>query len=120
MAGRKIKDSADARKCLSAAAASGLTDVEWARKRGIDGRSLNAWRMNLARRGAALGPRRKRTSKGKSGPARLVELVAAPGAASAEASPARYVVWCGELTVELDERFEDATLRRLLRVVSSC
>lgn len=120
MAGRKIKDAADARRCLSAAAGSGLTDVEWARKRCIDGRSLNAWRMNLERRGAALGPRRERTSKRKLGPVRLVELVAAPSATSAEASPARYVVRCGELAVELDERFEDATLRRLLRVVASC
>jgi hypothetical protein len=28
----------------------GLTAGEWAREHGIDGRSLNAWRMNLARR----------------------------------------------------------------------
>jgi len=116
MAGRKIKDAADARRCLSAAGASGLSDVEWARKRGVDGRSLNAWRMNLARRGALLGPRPKR----RSGPAQLVELVAAPGAEAADGSATQYVVRCGELSVEVDEGFEDATLRRLLLVVASC
>ena len=119
MAGRKIKDAADARRCLSAAAASGLTHVEWARKRGIDGRSLNAWRMNLERRGAVLGPRQEGSSKPKSDPVRLVELVAAPSGSAVAMAPARYVVRCGELAVELGEDFEDATLRRLLRVVSS-
>ena len=50
MAGRKIRDGADARTSLAAAAESKVSRAEWARQQGIDGRSLNAWRLNLARR----------------------------------------------------------------------
>jgi hypothetical protein len=108
MAGRKVRDAADARACLDAAEASGLTRAAWARQQGIDGRSLNAWHNNLARR-----------ASGESSPAtmRLVELVPTAHAAPA---PVRYVVRCGEFAVEVDARFEDETLARLLRVVSSC
>ena len=45
---RKIADETEARRCLRAARLAGLSAGEWARARGIDGRSLNAWRMNLA------------------------------------------------------------------------
>ena len=68
MAKRKIRDEADAQACLSAQASSGLTLSAWARREGIDGRSLNLWRVNLARWGAS-APR-----------ARLVEL-SRPGSA---------------------------------------
>jgi hypothetical protein len=33
---------------LKAAKAAGVTPGAWAREHGIDGRSLNAWRLNLA------------------------------------------------------------------------
>ncbi len=42
MAGRKIRDAADARACMHTAQTSGLTRTEWAREQGIDERSLNA------------------------------------------------------------------------------
>lgn len=109
MPGRKIRDEVDARACLKAArAARGKSRAQWAREHGIDGRSLNAWRMNLGSRGGPAGTRTK---------ARLVELVPATAPA---AGPARYVVHCGELSVEVDDRFEEHTLRRLLEVVTGC
>lgn len=106
MAGRKIRDAADAHACLAAAASSGLTRAAWARSQEIDGRSLNAWRMNLSRRGRS--GRRQRV--------RLVELVAAPPAPE----PASYVVRVGEFAVEVDDRFDSATLHRLLGVIAGC
>ncbi len=108
MAGRKIRDAADAHACLAAAEASGLTRAAWARASGIDGRSLNAWQLNLDRRDEP---------ESAMAPVRLVELVAGATPAPAQA---RYVVRCGEFTVEVDDRFEDATLGRLLRLVAAC
>ena len=115
MAGRKIRDAADARACLTAMKATrGASRGRWAREHGIDGRSLNAWQVNLGRR--AMPPARQQPARQR--PARLVELVATTSAATA--APARYVVRCGTLAIELDERFDEATLLRLLRVVASC
>ena len=102
MAGRKIQDEADAVQCLDAQRASGLELAQWAMRHGIDGRSLNSWRMNLARRGTA-----------RRAP-RLVELVAFGGPA------ARYTVRCGRLAVEVGDDFDQETLFRLLQVVASC
>lgn len=114
MAGRKIKDAKDARRCLSAAKASRLTNAAWARREGIDGRSLHAWLMNLSRgaksRSSKRGPR-----KSKSARPRMVELVPV-----AMPRPTRYTVRCGELSIEVDDHFEEETLLRLLRVVASC
>ena len=108
MAGRKIRDGADARTSLAAAAESKVSRAEWARQQGIDGRSLNAWRLNLARREQEeMEPR----------PIRLVELVPA---AAPPCATARYLVRCGDLEVEVDGGFDDETLARLLRVVASC
>ena len=76
MAGRKIRDAADARACLKAMkAARGVSKAQWAHEHGIDGRSLTAWRINLGR----AAPSRQQ--------ARLVELVATPAGTSAR--PAR-------------------------------
>ena len=94
MAKRKIRDEADAHACLTAQAASWLTLSAWARREGIDGRSLNLWRVNLVR--WSTPPSRPR----------LVELVPAE-------SSARYVVRCGRLSVEVDDGFNEATLARL-------
>lgn len=111
MSKRKIKDEVEARKCLADVSASRLSLAEWARAHGVDGRSLNSWRVNLARR--------------EGGRPRLVEWVPS-GAAAVETAPfrmlepARYTVRCGDLAVEVDEHFNADTLRRLLRVVASC
>ncbi len=98
---RKIRDEFDARSCLAAQAASGLTLSAWGRREGIDGRSLNLWRVNLAR---WAGPKPL---------PRLVELVPA-------LPTPRYVVRCGQLCVEVGDGFEEATLLRLLRVLAAC
>lgn len=104
---RKVYDADDALHCLSAARAANEPRAIWARRHGIDPRSLNAWRLNLARsdRGTPATP------------PRLVELVPA---GSVVAAPARYRVLCGEFAVEMDDRFDEAVLRRLLAVVASC
>jgi hypothetical protein len=98
--GRRIESAREARRCLRAAEAAGQTAGEWARERGIDGRSLNAWRVNLAR--AARSPR-------------LVELVP-----TGPAVTARYVVRIGDVSVELGDGFRDETLVRLVRALRSC
>ena len=107
MAGRKIRDKEEARRSLTAAASSGLGRAAWAREHGIDGRSLNAWRLNLER------PRRSSMS---SSSLRLVELV--PSRPAAES--ATYRVVCGPFIVEVGERFDDEVLGRLLAVVAGC
>ncbi len=47
MAGRRIFNEQDARRCLAVRSSRSALG-EWARAHGIDGRSLNAWRVNLA------------------------------------------------------------------------
>ncbi|MEY3011922.1 MAG: hypothetical protein RIT45_657, partial [Pseudomonadota bacterium] len=49
MAGRKIEGEAEARRCLAAVESSTLSLADWARAQGIDGRSLNMWRVIFAR-----------------------------------------------------------------------
>ena len=103
---RKIADEQEARRCLAAARAARMDVGSWARSHGIDGRSLNAWRVNLGRRGE---PRRA------AGP-RLVELVPA----SAAPSSARYVLRLGGVDLELSDDFDEGTVRRLVGVLRSC
>ena len=112
MSKRKIRDEAEARKCLADVSASRLSLAEWARAHGVDGRSLNSWRNNLARRE---GARPALVEWVPSGLARSVEPVPVQ-----PLGPARYTIRCGELSVEVDEHFNADTLRRLLRVVASC
>jgi len=100
---RKVKDEDDARRCLAGVKAVGGDAVGWAREHGVDARSLNAWRMNLARRRPSAAPR-------------FVELVAAPSSRSA----ARYAVVVGDVRVEFDDHVEVATLLRVLQVVRAC
>ena len=111
---RKIRDEEDARACWAAAQAAGLGAGAWARAHGVDGRSLNTWRMNLW-----LGARTRRARRLQSKPsparAQLVELVAAP-----VAPRGRYVVRVGIAEVELDDAFREETLRRLVSVLRSC
>ena len=51
---RKIRDERDARACLRALTIAGMGVGEWSRANGVDGRSLVAWRTNLAHRAAAV------------------------------------------------------------------
>ena len=117
---RKITDADDARRCLAAARRAGKRVGAWAQANGVDGRSLNAWRMNLARRGG--GPRRRAQAQ----PARaalaprprpaLVELIPAPR----PAPPARYVVLVGDVRIEVGDGFDVTTLRRLVGALRAC
>jgi hypothetical protein len=91
----------------------------WARAHGVDGRSLHAWRMNIARRGTTgpVGPRK--TPRKASSPAHaLVELV--PATTSAAPGPGRYAVVVGSARVEFGDDVSVATLRRVLEVLRSC
>jgi hypothetical protein len=115
---RKVKSKAEARRYLAAARASGRTLKEWARTRGIDGRSLHAWQMNLERSG-------KPTARSRSGSAmtrstsgsttQLVELVPAPTSSSP-----RYVVRIGSASIEFGDDVEAETLRRVVEVLRLC
>jgi hypothetical protein len=101
MAGRKVRTAAEAAALLEEANANGVERAAWARRHGIDGRSLNAWRVNLARRRPE--PRLE-----------LVELVPR-GRESAS-----LVVRCGPFSVEVGDGFDDEALRRVLRVMAAC
>jgi transposase-like protein len=108
MAGRKIFNEQDARRCLAAVKSSRSDLGSWARSHGIDGRSLNLWRANLERRGA---PRRRLVTP------QLVELV--------PASPARevrraYVLNIRGVELEVSDGFDEQSLRRLVGLLKSC
>lgn len=116
---RKITDELEARRCLAAARAAGGTVGRWARANGIDGRSLNAWRMNLARRGkghAAHSTPMKESTALRPRTA-LVELVPAPRQTT---SARRYAVQLGDTRVEFGDDFDPHTLRRVLEVLRAC
>jgi hypothetical protein len=119
---RKIADEHEARRCLAAARRTGEAVGAWARANGIDGRSLNAWRVNLARRGTSgTSTRRRATARSAAAMvvqprAALVELVSTspPGAT------ARYVVCVGVLRVEVGDDFDAKALRRIIEVLRAC
>ena len=106
MAGRRIRDIADARACLAAVARSGVERVQWCRANGVDGRSLQARYLNL-------GGRRPRHAQASG--LRLVELVA-----ERPTLVSRYLIRVGPMCIEVESAFDEASLRRLLAVVSSC
>jgi hypothetical protein len=116
-AGRKIEDESEARRCLSAARRSGLSAGEWARARGIDGRSLHAWQMNLERGGGGRDQGRK--PKAARAMRAVVELVPAAPVTSA-AGGGRYVLGVGGARVEFGDDVSVATLRRVLEALRSC
>jgi hypothetical protein len=115
---RKITDEREARRCLAAAQRTGERVGAWAQANGIDGRSLNAWRMNLARRGSSRARPASRPSTALvSGPlAALVELVPV----SRPHTAARYTVLVGELRVEFGDDVDAATLRRIIEALRLC
>ena len=115
---RKIEDEKDAARCLRAAERKGLSAGDWGRAHGVDGRSLHAWEMNLARRGTTWpAKRRKASSRPKAKPAGypLVELVAAPAPVVPQAG--RYALVVGGARVEFGDDASVATLRRVLEAL---
>lgn len=105
---RKIDSPHEARRCLRAAERAGQTAGEWAREHGIDGRSLNAWRMNLARR--------TRMKHRPDLEPRLVELVPVSG----PGKEARYLVRIRDITIEVGVDFHEESLVRLVRALHAC
>lgn len=109
MAGRKVFNEQDARRCLAAVKASRRELATWAREHGVDGRSLNLWRVNLKRRGVG----RVRATAPK-----LVELVVAPAPTGDPRAP--FVLRVAGIELEVDAHFDEASLRRLVGVLKSC
>lgn len=105
MAGRRIRDTEDAHACLAAVERSGAELAHWCRANGVDGRSLRAWDLNLGRRRLAT----------RASVLNLVELVA-----DRPPSVSGYVIRVGPMSIEVESTFDEASLRRLLAVVSSC
>jgi len=119
LVGRKIEDEREAVRCLRAAERKGISAGAWARAHGVDGRSLHAWQMNIARRGTTAPVRRRKTAPKTSSMAHaLVELV--PAMASAAPGPGRYALVVGSTRVDFGDDVSVATLRRVLEVLRSC
>lgn len=117
--GRKIEDEREAVRCLRAAERRGLSAGDWARAHGVDGRSLHAWQVNLARRGTSAPPRRRKTrSKATAAGHALVELV--PTTTVVAPGLGRYALVVGGARVEFGDDFSVATLRRVLEALRSC
>ena len=119
--GRKIEDEREAARCLRAAERRGVSAGDWARAHGVDGRSLHAWQMNLARRGTMWSAKRRKMSsrtKLKPAPRALVELV--PAATPVAQQAGRYALVVGGARVEFGDNASVATLRRVLEALRSC
>ena len=118
--GRKIEDERDAARCLRAAERKGLSAGDWARAHGVDGRSLHAWQMNLARRGSTWPAKRRKSpsSKRRSATHALVELV--PAATPVAQQSGRYALVVGGARVEFGDDASLATLRRVLEALRPC
>lgn len=114
MAGRKIGDAAEARRLVAAARRKGQSIGEWVKGRGIDGRSLQAWKMTFERE---LGSPRPRRTFARVKAKALVELV--PNAAVASRT-AKYVIERNGARLEFGDDAAEDTLRRVLVVLRSC
>ena len=117
---RRIEEELEARRCLQAVAATGRPLAAWAREHGIDGRSLNAWRVNLGRREASVA--RTRAAKVPVGQVRsgLVELVPSSRPSTATRGAGRYVLEVDGARVEFGDDFQDETLHRIVTVLRAC
>jgi hypothetical protein len=103
---RKIEDAQDARACVRAARAAGLSLGAWARRHGVDGRSLHAWSVNMSRS----------TATALVAKPRLIEIVPT----TAPPVAARYVVRIGDAAIEVGDDFIDDTLARVVGVLRAC
>ena len=104
---RKVRDEHEARDLLEELRGSGLGMPEFCAGAGVDGRSLNCWRVNLERRDAA--------NVEVTAPVRFLEVVGA----RAPRKQAVYRIRAGRLAIEVDDDFEEDTLGRLLAVASA-
>ena len=102
---RKVRSRGEALELLDELEASGQPLPTFCSSRGLDGRSLQCWRLNLGR-----GARPPQASS--SAGLRLVEF-------ELPAARASYRVLVGEHAIELDDAFREDTLARLLDVMES-
>jgi hypothetical protein len=123
MSRRRIEDEAEARRCLLAIEREGWDIRTWAHAHGVDGRSLHAWRVNLARSSTRTPERRQREMANfATSASELVELVPAPvhRIAPTPSNTGRYVLAIGDARVEFTDDFSEPTLRRIIGVLRSC
>ena len=119
MVRRKIEDERDAVECLQAAEQRGMSVRDWAQAHGVDGRSLRAWQINIARRGTSMASRpRQIGAKAPPAARTLVELI--PKTTTAVQGLARYVLVVGSARLEFGDDASAAMLRRVLEVLRSC
>lgn len=109
MPGRKVRDESEARRLLEAVTRSGLERAVWARQHGINARSLNAWRLVLAKKDGQVRPRRESPSS-----LEFLELVPTP---PAERRTVTLGVHVGGVFIDVPADFDDEHLHRLLQVV---
>lgn len=112
---RKIANAEEARRLLDDLERSGLDRPTFCQREGIDGRSLNCWRLNMTRK-------RETSERCPPEALRVVELsraqierVTAPSDVGS-----RYRVAVADAVIEVDDAFRDDTLARLLSVVRAC
>ena len=118
---RKIESEHEARRCLLAVDAAGGEIRPWARAHGIDGRSLRAWRLNLARRGTKASRPRGALAAQRPTTRGLVELVPTALVRAAPSSGGGgYVLHVEGARVEFGDDFSECTLRRIIGVLRSC
>jgi hypothetical protein len=102
---RKVPDALTAQAWLDAASRSGLSRVQWCAQEGVDARSLQCWRLTLARRA------RQESA--------FVEWVPrADPAALPPAPPLR--LHLNDVVIEVSERFSSVSLAEVLRLVRAC
>lgn len=102
---RCVRDENDATKLLDAWQNSGMELRAFAESRRVDGRSLRHWAGKLDRD----------TLLNDAPEVRLLELTLPQ-----PAPMAHYRILVGELAIELDDHFQEHTLRRLLDLVARC
>jgi hypothetical protein len=103
---RKVPNAETAQTWLAAAERSGLTRAQWCAEAGVDARSLQCWRIALARRAVRPG-------------VHFVELVPTPDRGSAP-PPVSLRVQVSDVVIEVPSGFDAASLAEVLRVVRAC
>lgn len=115
-AGGKVNDEAEARRCSLAAKRAGQTAAERARARGVDGRSLRAWKIKFDW-GKPHDSVRRPPKPARAVASALVELVPREPSTTTRA---RYVLEVGEARIEFGDDVSAETLRRVVQVLRSC
>ena len=107
--GRPIRDEADARAVLRQIQLQGSTPYSYGRYNGISTSSLYYWRklLSIAKH---------------NDPPQLVEITPAAAPTPVPMPPPKtvYELQLGDLTLRVDENFQDHTLARLIGILRSC